>query len=404
MSGDIDNISVRPVAVVVPVYRNFEVTRNCLESLIASDLPEHASVIVIDDNSPEETVSAYCRELAERHCIQLIVNEENLGFVSTANKGFSLNTNADIILLNSDTVVSNDWVQRLQACAYREDNIGTVTPFSNNGTICSYPIFPISNSIPEQWNAREIDRAFQSGNSGMHCEIPTAVGFCMYIKRSCLNETGTFDEEAFGQGYGEECDFSLRASARDWKHVIAADVFVYHEGAASFASESADRKSRADKIMNDLHPNYHELVSEFIEQDPLYLLRRNVDAIRLDQKPADAANILEEHFRYTRTILDRAKQERRTVLREQEQRQQLEAMLVRARQQFSETDNALSDAQALVTRLNSDLEQSQAHSEKLASEITNLQQRLSVMDQEIRSMEQSRSWRYTAWMRKKGEE
>lgn len=401
MSGETDIMPLRPVAVVVPVYRNFEVTRNCLDSLMASDLPEHASVIVIDDNSPEEAVSAYCRELAERYDIQLVVNEDNLGFVGTANKGFILDTDADIILLNSDTIVSNDWIQRLQACAYRKGNIGTVTPFSNNGTICSYPVFPISNSLPELWSAGELDRAFHSGNPGGHCEIPTAVGFCMYIKRSCLNETGTFDEETFGHGYGEECDFSLRASVMGWKHVIAADVFVYHEGAASFASESTDRKSRADKIMSDLHPNYHGMVSEFIGQDPLYVFRRNVDAIRLNQKPADAANILEEHFRYTRTILDRAEQDRRAVLNEQEQRQKLETMLTCARQQFADTDSALIDAQGLVNRLNSDLKQSQAYSEKLAGEIRNLQQSLSLMDEKLRSMEQSRSWRYTAWMRKK---
>ena len=408
MSGDTVNMPLRPVAVVVPVYRNLELTRNCLESLMASDLPQNASITVIDDNSPEQAVSAYCRELAERCDIQLLVNEENLGFVGSANKGFNLDRDADIILLNSDTIVSNDWIQRLQACAYREQHIGTVTPFSNNGTICSYPVFLLSNSMPEQWDAGELDRAFQTGNRGEHHEIPTAVGFCMYVKRACLNETGTFDEEAFGHGYGEECDFSLRASARGWAHVIAADVFVHHEGAASFSTESADRKTRADKIMSELHPGYHELISEFIGRDPLYLFRSNVDAIRLNQKPADATNILAEHFRYTQILLDRAEQHRREVLDGHEQRQQLEAMLGHARQQFAETDNALTNAEALVARLNSDLEQSQAHfeqsqaySEQLAGKIRELEQQVSVMDQKIRSMEQSRSWRYTAWLRKK---
>jgi GT2 family glycosyltransferase len=384
MSDNTGNIHPPGVVIIVPVYRNLEVTRNCLESVMASDLPEHATIIVIDDNSPEEAVSAYCQELTGRFSIQLLVNDENLGFVGTVNRGFALGIDADIILLNSDTVVSNDWVQRLQACAYREDNIGTVTPFSNNGTICSYPVFPISNSLPTQWNAEELDRVFQSGNSKSHCEIPTAVGFCMYIKRSCLNATGTFDEEAFGQGYGEECDFSLRASAKGWKHVIAADVFVYHEGAASFASESTDRKRLADTIMNKLHPNYHTLISEFITRDPLYIFRKNVDAIRLKENQADATNILEEHFRYTQTILERAEQERRNVQDEQEQRQRLETILASTRQQFAETDTALTHAQALVTGLNSDLKQSQTQ-----------------LGDVIRSMEQSRSWRYTAWLRKK---
>ncbi len=228
----------RPVTIVVPVFGGLQVTRNCLESLIASDLPGNASITVIDDRSPEEELSAYCRELAAQVGFRLIVNENNLGFVKTANKGFTLDPDADILLLNSDTVVSKNWLQRLQSCAYRETDIGTVTPFSNNGTICSYPVFSDANALPTHWTAAELDHAFQVANTGTYREIPTAVGFCMYIKRSCLNETGPFDEANFGHGYGEECDFSMRASALGWKHVVAADVFVYHEGGASFASES----------------------------------------------------------------------------------------------------------------------------------------------------------------------
>ena len=383
MNADADTRPNQPVAVIVPVYRNLQVTRSCLDALVTSDLPEQVSITIIDDNSPEEDVRIYCRELAERPDIRLVVNEKNLGFVVTSNKGFTLEPDADIILLNSDTIVSNNWVQRLQACAYREENIGTVTPFSNNGTICSYPVFPISNSMPEQWNAVELDRAFQSANSGNYYEIPTAVGFCMYIKRSCLNETGPFDTERFGHGYGEECDFSMRARAKGWKHVIATDIFVYHEGAVSFASESAVRKSRADGIMDKLHPQYHELVSEFIQSDPLYGFRKNVDAIRLLEKPADSINMLEEHFRYTRTILERVAENRRAMISEQAQRQQLEKMLADCRLQFAETNSALVDAQEVVARLR---EESRIHIEQLTDH--------------IRNMEQSRSWRYTAWLRR----
>ncbi|MDG2047023.1 MAG: glycosyltransferase family 2 protein [Halioglobus sp.] len=387
MNDNTSDIQPHRVVIIVPVYRNLVATRNCIESLMASDLPEHSAIIVIDDNSPEDAVSAYCEELTKRFGIQLLVNDENLGFVRAVNKGFIEAGDADIILLNSDTVVANDWAQRLQACAYREDSIGTVTPFSNNGTICSYPVFLTSNSLPKQWDTREMDRAFQSANTGSHYEIPTAVGFCMYIKRFCLNATGDFDEESFGQGYGEECDFSLRASAKGWKHVIAADVFVYHEGAASFASESTERKRRADAIMSILHPNYHALIGDFIARDPLYFLRKNVDAVRLNEKPADAINILEEHFCYAKSILERARNE-------QEQRQRLEILLADVREKFSETDSALSDAQALVTGLNSDLKQLQVQSRDL--------KKLHAQSCDtIQQMEKSRSWRYTAWMRKK---
>ena len=159
----------RSVAVIVPVYKNLQVTRNCLESLLASELPGNVSVTIIDDASPEQELSDYCQDLAEKTAFKLVVNEENTGFVASANKGFTLEPDADIVLLNSDTVVSRHWIQRLQACAYQEETIGTVTPFSNNGTICSYPVFPISNELPQQWDTVGLDQIFQQANAGAYC-------------------------------------------------------------------------------------------------------------------------------------------------------------------------------------------------------------------------------------------
>ncbi len=380
MTADSVNPTCQPITIIVPVYRNLQVTRACLEALIASELPENASIIVINDSSPEAELSAFCSGLAARVGFRLVLNEGNLGFVKTANRGIALDSDADVVLLNSDTIVSSDWLQRMQSCAYREESIGTVTPFSNNATICSYPVFPVSNKLPANWSATELDKAFQLANAGSHLEIPTAIGFCMYMKRSCLNETGRFDEANFGLGYGEECDFSLRASALGWKHAVAADVFVYHEGGASFASESTERKRLAGQTMTKLHPNYHQLISDFVQRDPLYAFRRNVDAIRLRAKPDDSVAILQEHVHYTRTILERTTEYHRAMLGEQEQRQYLEGMLEDCRRQIAATDRTLAMTQQVVGDLNRHIEQLREH---------------------INTMEKSRSWRYTEWLRRK---
>lgn len=386
MSTDAIAPPTAPVAVIIPVYRDLQVTQACVESVLNSDLPENASITIIDDKSPEVELSSYCEKIAERSGFSLVVNEENLGFVRTANKSFSLHQEADIILLNSDTIVANDWIQRLQACAYREPDTGTVTPFSNNATICSYPVFPLPNDLPPGWSAWELDRLFQRANHGVCSEIPTAVGFCMYIKRSCLNHTGPFDEDKFGQGYGEECDFSLRASALGWKHVIAADVFVYHEGGASFAAESSERKRNADKVMNELHPGYHKTVSDFLQADPLYNLRMNVDATRLAEKPADCSTILEEHFRYSQSILGRVTDAQQAVAQEQEQRLQLEVLLEDCRRDFQEKDRSLAETDRALKEAQDMLLESRKYANQLLDH--------------IKAMEKSRSWRYTQWMRR----
>ena len=88
MLPDSSTATCQPVIIVVPVFRDLRVTRDCLEALIASNLPENASIAVINDSSPEEELRTYCRELAARVGFRLIVNESNLGFVKSANRGF----------------------------------------------------------------------------------------------------------------------------------------------------------------------------------------------------------------------------------------------------------------------------------------------------------------------------
>ncbi len=269
-----------PIAVVVPVYRNLELTRRCLNSLFASDLPDQTRIIIVDDASPEAELSDYCATLASEAAVIYHRNPENGGFVYSANQGMALAEDCDVVLLNSDTEVYGDWLQRMKRTAYAEDRIGTVTPFSNNATVCSYPLYLTDNELPAEMSGAELDACFAEANAGLYTDLPTAVGFCMYIRQDCQRDVGVFDEENFGQGYGEECDFSMRAAGKGWRNVIAADVFVRHAGAASFGKEEAGRKAQADEIMDRLHPGYAPAVGAYIHDDPLLEFRHNVSTLR----------------------------------------------------------------------------------------------------------------------------
>jgi hypothetical protein len=141
-----------------------------------------------------------------------------------------------------------DWLDRLRRCASSRPKIGTVTPFSNNATICSYPDVCRENGLPDGVELGELDRVFRRVNAGKIAEIPTAVGFCMYIKRACLDQVGLFDAERFGKGYGQENDFSLRAAEKGWSNVLCADTFVFHQGRASFQSEKTALQSRTGEV------------------------------------------------------------------------------------------------------------------------------------------------------------
>lgn len=212
---------------------------------------------------------------------EMLCNAANLGFVASANRGMAHRPGHDVVLLNSDTEVPPGWLQRLRNAAYRRKDIGTVTPFSNCGSLASYPVPNEENLLPANLSLERLDRLFQTANAGMTVDIPIGVGFCLFIRRDCLDDTGAFDETAFGKGYGEENDFCLRASRRGWTHVLAADCFVYHQGRGSFGDEKDARVRQAYALLVERHPHYPGLIQRHFADDPARPFRFCVDFLRL---------------------------------------------------------------------------------------------------------------------------
>lgn len=268
------------IDVIVPVYRGLEETRACLESVWRSRCAQPMRLIVINDCSPEPEVTAWLREQASRQPMELLENTENLGFVATVNRGMALSESNDVLLLNSDTEVNGDWLDRLHHAATSAPDIGTVTPFSNNATICSYPTFCQDNDLPRGLSLADLDRLFAQTNPDRYFEIPTAVGFCMYIRRKVLQQVGLFDVEKFGKGYGEENDFCCRAITAGYRNILAGDVFVWHKGNVSFGDSHNDRKQLALQTLEKLHPSYLANVQAHILKDPAREARLAVDLER----------------------------------------------------------------------------------------------------------------------------
>ncbi len=269
------------VDVVVPVYKGRAETLRCLHSVLAASTTTDYELVVVDDASPDVELVEDLRKLADQKRFTLLVNPENRGFVHTVNRGMSRHPDRDVVLLNADTEVFDGWLDRLHQAAQRHPRTATVTPLSNNATICSYPRFLQDNPFPLELGYDELDALTASVNAGVEVEAPTGVGFCMYIKRSALADVGQFNEAKFGKGYGEENDFCQRAIRRKWRNIIAADVFVHHWGATSFQGAKAKRVQAALKTLDRLHPNYQRDVAAFIDRDPLRDVRRRLDRARL---------------------------------------------------------------------------------------------------------------------------
>lgn len=265
-----------PVDVIIPVYKGLSETLDCLQSVLASRGDAPMNIVVINDCSPDAELTSELRALAATEPFTLLENEHNLGFVATANKGMRLNGNRDVVLLNADTVVPSGWLGRLRQAAYSAPNIGTVTPFSNRATIFSLPRTCHDNDLPLDLSAAEIDAICAERNPRVVVDVPTGVGYCMYIRRAALDEVGWFDEDRWAKGYGEENDFCVRAAANGWRSVAACDLFVQHHGSMSFDQEKEPRIKANLAILREMYPDYLDRVQRFLESDPLAIARGRV--------------------------------------------------------------------------------------------------------------------------------
>jgi GT2 family glycosyltransferase/glycosyltransferase involved in cell wall biosynthesis len=254
------------VDVIIAAYRGLQETQHCLNSVLEDPDRPPGQVMVVEDCSPEPKLRAWLRTLARGGRITLLHNTRNLGFVASVNRGMQAAGTHDVALLNSDTVVPHGWLRRLAAQAYAVPRVASVSPFSNNATICGYP--SVSGVSPAfGLDVHAIDAACRAVNVGRHVEVPTTVGFCMYIRRAALNDVGQFDHKTFGLGYGEENDFCLRAAARGWRHLLACDTYVFHEGNVSFGSEAAPGKRRSLQALNARYPDYARVVDRHVRRD-----------------------------------------------------------------------------------------------------------------------------------------
>jgi len=274
----------RHADVVIPVYGNTATVLSCLDSVLATVSTPHR-IIVVDDASPEPPLRGALDTLAADGRIRLVRHARNRGFPASVNDGIAAAAGRDVVLLNSDTLVPPGWLGRLCDAAYAATEIGTATPLSNNASILSYPGPPGSNAVPDRDATLRLDAIARRVNNGKTVEIPVGVGFCMYVRRDCIDAVGPFRAEVFAQGYGEENDFCLRARHLGWRHVAVPGLFVAHLGGASFGRGGSGQavrhlQARNEKLLNRLHPGYDLLIAAFSQADPLAEARRRFDLAR----------------------------------------------------------------------------------------------------------------------------
>lgn len=228
------------VDIIVCIHNALDDVKICLESVIKNTSPPY-QLILVDDGSAIETAD-YLRDLSTQHGCLLLRSEQATGYTFAANRGLRASTADYVVLLNSDTIVSMEWLDRMVMCAESAEDIAMVGPLSNTASWQSVPKIEdngdwAENPLPEGITIEHMAGLIAADSARLYPRLPFLNGFCLLIKRCTLKDIGEFDEEAFASGYGEENDYCLRIRAEGGTLALADDVYVFHSQSRSYSHE-----------------------------------------------------------------------------------------------------------------------------------------------------------------------
>jgi GT2 family glycosyltransferase len=265
-----------PIDVIVPIFNAPDALAHCLATLDACTSPDNVRLWLMDDQSSDLQVTQVVRAFVARSKFraECVRQEENLGFVANVNDALRRSTH-DVLLLNSDTLVTPGWLDAIQALAAQLPSAASITPLSNNAEICSFPQFCKNNDVPNDL-ALHAQACAMTDEAAI--ELPTGVGFCMWMRRAALAQLGDLDAATFGRGYGEENDWCQRAIAWGWRNVLCNRAYVAHVGGQSFAATGEKPGGVNGARLLARYPHYDRAVQDFIARDPIRAVRAQVSA------------------------------------------------------------------------------------------------------------------------------
>ena len=213
-------------SIVILSYNTLQLLQLCIESI-----REHTEAgtyeIIVVENASKDGSAAWLKEQSDLRCIY---NEKNLGFPKGCNQGLAIATGTELLLLNSDTVVTQNWLKNLRCALYSSPQAGAagcVTNYCSNDQQIEVPYGDLEEM---QLFAAEYNKA---SDPVRWEKKATLVGFCYLFKREVLEKIGWLDEQ-FSPGNFEDDDYSLRILQAGYDLLLCRDTFIHHFGSASF--------------------------------------------------------------------------------------------------------------------------------------------------------------------------
>ena len=239
----------RRVAIVIVSWNVRDYLEGCLRSLSEAGIPAWASVIVVDNDSPDATAEMVEREFP---FVRLIKSGQNLGFTRGNNLALR-DVDADYVwLLNPDTLVPAGTLEHLVGVMDRDSGIGVTAPRQVGGD--GRVQYEAAVQLPRLWNTfcdlALLSRMFPKSRlfSGRlmgwwdHLDdrdVPGVAGSAMLIRTEALRQVGLLDEAMF---CAEDMDLCRRIAAAGWRIRYIGSAAMTHFGGASIKRANQERQ------------------------------------------------------------------------------------------------------------------------------------------------------------------
>lgn len=234
------------ISIVIVNYNVKDFLKNCLESIYNSNTNLQFEVIVVDNNSHDDSFD----ELSQLYSdVNFILLKENLGFSKANNIGFNKAKGEYILVLNPDTILSNDTLQKVYNFMQDNSEVGaTGCKVLNHDNTFQ---LPCRRSFPTPWNSfcklfglqslfpnvklfSEYNLTYKSVDESY--EVDALIGAFIFVRKDVIDKINGFDEEYFM--YGEDLDFCFKVKKAGYKVFYFHDTSIIH-----FKGESTKRSN-----------------------------------------------------------------------------------------------------------------------------------------------------------------
>lgn len=244
-------------SIIILSYNTYTFTKNCIESIRKFTVAGSYEIIVVD-NASEDASVAWLKEQGD---IKLICNIGNKGFPAGCNQGIAMaGQGNDILLLNSDTIVTPNWLENLQTALYSAENIGAVSCVTN----CCSNFQQIETKYGNHDEMLVFAEKFNHSNPSLWEERSRLVMFCYLVKNAAYKSVGLLDER-FSPGNFEDDDYSFRLIFAGYKLVLCRDTFIHHYGSVSFfkLASPEERKMKHKMYVENIERNRKKFIDKW---------------------------------------------------------------------------------------------------------------------------------------------